>query len=472
MTLPSLRRRMLWRLLAPLALVWGVGTGVATGVAYHFTGQALDRTLLDDALAISANVSAPAGVLHFELSPREVEAVLFDENERAFFAVRRPDGSLLAGQSGLGQAERESAADWTFDDSAGRGAALRRVTLWRSKPAEHVVVVARTVRVRTEFMRKLLVYSTVPQALLLVLLGVALRASVGRELGPLAALQQALDRRDSRELQPLDIVPQTRDLARLAAAIDALLARIADGVAAQREFAGNVAHELRTPLAGIRSLAEYGLRQRDAAAQRAQLQAILRSEERASHRIDQLLALARALEARAGLQLAPLAVDALVRDLLLRLMTRADALGVDLGAVGLDRPVFALADAALLEGALENLIDNALRYGRPAAAQALPTVTVEVQGGGAEAAISVTDNGPGMAEGELRRVHGRWAQGAAGERLALGTGLGLSIVARYVEQLGGRFELAAAPQGTGLRATIRLRAALPAPGGGAATIGA
>ncbi|MDP1315042.1 sensor histidine kinase, partial [Klebsiella pneumoniae] len=89
----------------------------------------------------------------------------------------------------------------------------------------------------------------------------------------------------------------------LASAIDALLGRVAEGVAAQREFAGNVAHELRTPLAGIRALAEYGLAQQQPARWREQLQAVLGRQQHASRLVDQLLAMALASETGAVLQL-------------------------------------------------------------------------------------------------------------------------------------------------------------------------
>ena len=113
-----------------------------------------------------------------------------------------------------------------------------------------------------------------------------------------------------------------------------LLGRVRAGVQAQREFTGNVAHELRTPLAGIRSLAEHALAQTDPQQWRAQLQRVLQSEQRASHLIDQLLALALADETRDTLVLEPLALDRLVRDFVLRHMAQADSLGIDLGASG------------------------------------------------------------------------------------------------------------------------------------------
>ncbi len=461
MTLPSLRRRMLWRVILPLALTWLLGSAVAVTVAYVYTRKAFDRSLLDDAYAIAANVSASGGQLVFNLSPREVGAVLFDQSEREYFAVLRADGSLVAGREDLRPEPANPSEPYEFEDRQYGGVELRRVTLWRPQPLPHMVVVAETTGSRSRLAAELLAASVAPQALLLLLLGLWLRRSVGRELQPLARLQQALEQRDSNDLAPLQLAPQTRDIAQLARAFDALLARIGAGVQAQREFTGNVAHELRTPLAGIRSLAEYGLAQKDPAAWAAQLRSIVASEQRASHLIDQLLALALADEAQGSLRLEPVAVGDVVRDLLLRMLPRADAAGVDLGAAGLERPLHALGTVALVEGLLSNLVDNALRYGRPAAGGEAPRITVAVAAEGAKVLLSVTDNGPGMAMAQRERVLGRWAQGEAGLQQGTGAGLGLAIVARYVALLGGRLALAEAPDGCGLQASVWLLATPP-----------
>ena len=257
---------------------------------------------------------------------------------------------------------------------------------------------------------------------------------VARDLAPLAQLQQAVEQRDANELAPLTPGASTREIDRLALAINALLARIDVSVRAQREFSGNVAHELRTPLAGIRAQAGYALAHDDPSVWREQLQGIAKSEERASHQIDQLLLLSIGEEARARLELTELALDELVRDTVLRFMPRAQALRVDLGAEGLDQPVRVRGNAGLLEGLLSNLIDNALRYGA-SAPEPIVTVALTTAASGA-VQLSVTDNGPGLGEGDAARWMRRGTQGAAGVRLALGAGLGLAIVGRYAELLG------------------------------------
>mgnify|MGYP001388144249 CR=1 FL=1 len=454
---PSLRTRLLRHVLAPLALIWLVGTVASALLANSFTQRAFDRSLLDDAYAIAANVRQGAGGLEFPLSSREVKAVLFDQLETVYFAVLREDGTMLAGNASLPAAALQEEQVYRFSDVRYRGHALRAVRLRLATPADFEVIAAQTVLSRSIMLRSALLYTLASQVALLLVLALWLGRVIRRELKPLAEFQQALDQRDARDLAPMRVQASTRDLQRLGGAVNDLLARVDQGVQAQHEFAGNVAHELRTPLAGIRALASYGLAQKDPGVWREQLAGIVQSEARASHLVDQLLALALADEARGSMPRQPVALDQLVRDTVLRFLPRADAAGVDLGALGLEQPVTVQGQPQLIEGVLNNLIDNALRYGRPPAGEAAQ-VTVELaregQGGAAHVVLSVLDNGPGIAAAQRQQLQQRWVQGREGERLGQGAGLGLGIVTRYAELLGARLELGPGPEGRGLRACL------------------
>lgn len=450
----SLRSRLMLHVLVPLALTWLAGTVVSVQVSSYFAQRAFDRALLDDAYAVANSVRLREEGLEFTLSSREVRALLFDQVESSYFAVRRPDGSLLAGHAGLPLPDPESAVPFRFLDLYYEGRPMRAVMLRRSQPLDFYVVMAQTTKSRTALLGSLLRYSLVPELLLLVVLAGWLRWAIRRDLAPLTQLQHELERRDAHDLTPLSVQASTRDVQHLESTLNALLARVGRGVQAQREFAGNVAHELRTPLAGIRALAEYGLAQKNPEAWREQLQRIAASQERASHLVDQLLALALADEASTQLEPVPLALDALVRDVVLRYLPRADAAGVDLGALGLDDPVHVLGHPTLIEGILNNLLDNALRYGAPPGG-GQRHITVElsaaVDGG---ICMSVSDNGPGIAAAERERLLRRWAQGDEGEWLGEGVGLGMAIVSRYAQLLGARFDLGTAPGGAGLQARV------------------
>jgi two-component system sensor histidine kinase TctE len=282
---------------------------------------------------------------------------------------------------------------------------------------------------RDRLLQRLFTFSVAPLLVLLGWLALWLMRAIDNELCPLVALEEAVDQRDVTDLTPVPVSATTRDVQRLGQAINALLARMTQSVQAQREFSGNVAHELRTPLAGIRALADYGLRHHDPQVWREQLEGIAQSQERASHLVDQLLALALADESQHSLVRSPVALDALVRESVMRFLPRADAAGVDLGARGIDHAVHVLGHHGLLEGVLNNLLDNALRYGLRA--QGERHITVAVSHTSETVVLSVSDNGPGVSPEQLQRLTRRWVQGAAGEALKQGSGLGLAIVREY-----------------------------------------
>lgn len=468
---PALRQRIGRHVLLSLVLIWGLGSAVVMGVGNHFVTEAFDRALLDDAHALAAHVRGGqpgdrAGEpLRLDLTQREVRLLRFDLSETVWFAVYGPDGALVAGDYDMAAASVAKGATHEFSNLAHDGRELRRVSLRIDGPPTFTVVMAQTTAERTHLLRRLLVYSGLAQLWLLVVLGSRLLRGIERDLRPLTDLQVAVDHRDAADLQPL---PEsltrhagTRDVQHLGEALDGLLARVQQSLHAQREFAGNVAHELRTPLARIRAQAAHALAHDDPAVWRSELEGIAQAEQRASRTVDQLLALARAAEGGIALALQTMALDTLVRDTVLRWVPRADALGVDLGAEGLDQAVAVCGNAALIEGILNNLLDNALRYGcgHP------PCITVALHTEPDHAVLRVTDNGPGVDAALAQQLHQRWAQGEQGLRLGQGAGLGLSIVARYAQLLGGRLALDAANttgQGSqGLVASVWLPLARP-----------
>ena len=456
---PSLRNRLLRHVLIPLAVTWLVGATLVVGIALYFAQQAFDRALLDDAYLVASHVrrggDASGGGLELSLSAQEMSTVLFDQSETLYFAVLRPDGSLLAGHPGLRPEQLQEDTKPLFDALDYQGRTLRSVTVHRHQPADFYVVMAQTTASRDNLLQRLLTFSVIPQVLLLGLLAAWLFRAIEEDLEPLAKLEKAVGQRDANDLTPVPVSATTRDVQRLGQAINALLGRIAFSVQAQREFSGNVAHELRTPLAGIRALADYGLRHTDPQVWHEQLTGIARSQERASHLVDQLLALALADEAHQNLEKTTVSLDALVGDAVMRYLPKADAAGVDLGAKGIDHAVVVQGHAALIEGILNNLIDNALRYGR--AENGESHITVSVQDTSHSVVLSVTDNGAGLGLQERQHLMQRGVRGLHAERLGQGAGLGLAIVSKFAQVMHARFELSPGPEGQGLCATLSFK---------------
>ncbi len=463
--LPTLLSRLLRHVLMPLMWAGVIGAVVVALVARHFTSQAYDRSLLDDALMVASHVGDRDGELDLRLSPAEMKAVLFDQSEVLFFAIYDQQGRFLAGHAGLQGVALPQGSVHAFGEMNFQGQRLRTLTLRRDRPHPYVVVMGQTTHSRDRILQQVLVFSLLPQLLLVVVLAMWLRRNIEAELQPLSDLEQDLSQRDAGDLSPVRVHQASSDMRRLGEVVNRLFGRIAQGLQAQREFSGNVAHELRTPLAGIRAQAEYALSSAQPEVWREQLQGVLASQSRASHLVDQLLALALVSEAKQQLTLEPVALHELATQALLRWMPQADQRGVDLGGQGLDVACWVMGQRALLEGLLDNLIDNALRHGRPDAgrgaqvtvwlssrtdAQGEPTVRLVVQ-----------DNGPGVPLARREALQSRWKRGTEAS-VGSGHGLGLSIVSAYARHLGAPLGLHDA-EGGGLEVSVDLRACAAPP---------
>lgn len=453
-TSPSLRIRMLRHVMLPLVLIWLAGTAATLGVASHFTEQAFDRALLDDAYSIASHVRPnPDGEVDLQLTAGELTAALFDQAEAVHFAVLRPDGSRLAGAE-LPPIPLEPREPWRYDEFVVGGQHVRAVALRHTiDGVDYPVLMAHTTRIRGALVQRLLVFGALPLLILLVGLALWLWRGIERDLAPLGKLQAALTHRDAKDLSPVPQQPSTQEIEQVGHAVNQLFERLGHSVRAQQEFAGNVAHELRTPLAGIRALADYGITHPDPQVWHAQLRRITVSAARAGRLVNQLLDLARADEGDTALRREQIFLAPLIGQAVMRHLDKADAHGVDLGARGLEDAALPeasiRADAALVDGILDNLIDNAVRYGGH-------TITVELSQDATArtCTLSVVDDGPGITESARRAMVQRWAQGQDGEKLGQGSGLGLSIVARYAELLGARLSLDNAEAGGGLRASV------------------
>lgn len=454
----SLKYRLLRHVLWPLGMVWLMGTLLSAGIANYFVQQAFDRSLLDDAYMVASHVKLKSGSakgLEVNMTPAELQSLLFDQSEVVAFALFRADGTLLSGHPGLTSPslQRPAESPVEFENIVFQGSNMRAVILRQDREEKFSVIVAQTAMSRTQLLEKLLAYSVIPELLLLVLIGAWLRWVIGKDLQPLADLMQVVQTRDGSDFSPLHVKATTIDIENLSGAVNALLHRIEAGLTAQKEFTGNVAHELRTPLAGIRALAEYGLENTQPELLRAQLVQIRESSIRASHLTDQLLALAIANEADIEMKVERVQLDEVITAAILQRSALARKMNIDLGAMGVESACAIEANKALVEGILNNLLDNAMRYGKPASLAA-QEVTVALYQHTEGVDLVVLDNGPGIPLDDIDKILQRGVQGANANGSNQGMGLGLSIVKRYAELLGAKFWLKNANSGHGLEAHV------------------
>ncbi|MCC6656772.1 MAG: hypothetical protein IT512_01160, partial [Rhodocyclaceae bacterium] len=288
-------------------------------------------------------------------------------------------------------------------------------------------------------------YFALPALALLVWL------AVGAGLAPLAGVAREVARRDPDNLAPLDPGRSPREVLPLVAALNALFGRLKDSLEQERRFTADAAHELRTPLAAVKTQAQVALGATGEAERSRALANVVAGTDRASRLVEQLLVLAR-LDPQTALPTGqPVDLHELARQGVAELAPAAAAKGVEMGlAPGEATPV--AGDAVLLAVLLRNLLDNAVRY-TPSGGEV--EVSVGRTSGGAS--LAVVDSGPGIPEAERGKVCERFHRLlGSGED---GSGLGLSIVRRIADLHRATVVLGEGPGGRGLRVEVTFPAA-------------
>jgi two-component system sensor histidine kinase TctE len=465
----SLHRQLLLWLLLPQLVLWAVGAFVTYRVALRYANAAIDAGLSQATRALARQVK-PLGAGLFIDFPRAAQDILqADPKDPQYYMVSTPPGQFILGQREMPPAPEAALHlneprfyDAMLRPSEGAAPVAVRVAALLldygddDAPRQNLLVqVARSSADREALARRILVDTVLPLSGLIVLMTMIVWAGIRAGLAPLARLRALVEGRAPNDLAPIrldEAPPEVRSLAR---AINELLTAVQRNLVAQRRFINDAAHQLRTPLAGLKSQTELALAAAHDEVQRARLHRVHDSALRSAHLVSQLLALARAEpESASVLSRERIDLRALAREVTADWVPRAIASGVDLGFDEHDTdatPCQVDATPLLLREALANLIDNALRYaGRGAA------VTVRVRGeGAARARLEVEDSGPGVAEADRERVFERFVRGREDDS---GCGLGLAIVREVIERHGGRVWIEPA-QPRGARVCIELPAA-------------
>ncbi len=229
----------------------------------------------------------------------------------------------------------------------------------------------------------------------------------------------------------------TEELSRLVSVLNSMLARIDGAFEHQRRFLADAGHEIKTPLTILRGDVEVALRRlRSPAEYEEVLRQTLDDLRGVSALAEDLITLARSDSG--GLE--PCPIDLTVPQLLARVAERYTRTAKDVGMrldIEIREPLVINGDAGLIERALSNLVDNAIRYGRRGGRLSL-TACPDADG---RVRITVRDDGPGIPADEHSRLFERFYRGETGRRTARGSGLGLAIVKAIVEAHGGRVDL-------------------------------
>jgi len=419
-----------------------------------------DEKLMDYVGLLGNDVRIENGKLH--LPAGAVQLLRSDRRDRIYYAVRDNDGNVVAGEPQMAPlvgAPRFGVATLQNGQIGEEPVRVAVLQLPDPRNADDTITiqVAETLNKRqalTEALRTQAV--ALPQVLVLVVAILLIVYGYTFVLRPMQRLRALIDNRGSNDLSPLDPEAAPQDLRPLILSINGLMERLSTSVAAQRRFIADAAHQLRTPLAGIKSQTELALVERDPGAVRVALTRLAKGTEHATELANRLLTLARA---GTPLTAPPVDVDLIgvVRDTIAQHLPDALARRHDLGFEGrLATPCVVHGDALLLREMLSNLIDNALRYSPDGGAI---TVSVERDPRSGGVTLAVADTGPGIPADERERVFEPFYRGA--DVVAAGTGLGLPIVRTIAHAHGASVSLGPGADGHGLRVAVAFPGAMP-----------
>lgn len=462
----SLKRQLLLWLLLPQVVLWLAGALFSYRLAGRYANEAVDATLLQATRSLARQVKPMGNGLLIDF-PRAAQDVLeADPSDKLLYTVSSPPGQFILGNRNLPSPPAVPAEpplneaqfyDGELEDpDGGRSAQLRVAALYLQfgenphAPQTMLVQVARSSANRELLARRLLIDTMLPLSLLIVLMTMIVWAGVGAGLAPIARLRRLVEGRRPNDLHPIQLDAAPQELRSLAQAINELLEAVNHNVESQRRFISDAAHQLRTPLAGLKSQSELALAEAPPGVLTARLARVHESATRSAHLVNQLLSLARTEpESVTGQHHTLLDLVRLAREVTAELVPRALQRQVDLGydEQEPERPIEIRGIGLLLREALVNLIDNALRYAGPGA-----TVTVQVRVRDGLAELRVADNGPGIPPALRDKVFERFFRAT---HEGNGCGLGLSIVKEIVERHGGRVSLSAV-EPHGVQVHVRL----------------
>ncbi|HNI81262.1 MAG TPA: sensor histidine kinase [Rhodocyclaceae bacterium] len=450
---PSLRKSLLLWLLLPA----GLAVLTFLPLAYHLVHQpaeeALDRALADASLALVPHLEVRNGEPHFVFPPAAEQVLRADRVDQIYYLVLGPGERFVAGDAGLPhQPEGEEIhSERVSFNSHFRGQPIRVTAVHHSVAGEpFIFVTAETLRKRNQLAVDLAFALAMPLFFFAAATGFTIWFGIRHALLPVEDIRRSLHGMEHHALQPLDALSAPAEIRPLVVEFNAVLDRLERASDAQQRFVANAAHQLRTPLAGIRTQLELLLRDADPEQRRNRTTQCIAALERLGHLIGQMLVLISAepggRDAAAG---SLLDVPEIIRERSPDWIRLAEAKGIDLGfELG---PVRIRGDGLLLGELIANLVINAITY-TPAPGE----VTVRCRQSSDHAEVDVEDSGPGIPAEARELVFERFYR--LPTSTAPGSGLGLAIVREIAGRFGGRALIAAPPGGKGTLVRVSLPA--------------
>lgn len=451
----SLRRRLVLRLAVPLLLLFALGGAITSWAARHHANRVYDRWLYDSAQSLAQQVRLTDGYAALNLPRVAQEMFEWDAEDHILFRVEGSSSGFIAGRDVPLHGQDEVTQDNVrFYDATVDGNAMRWVVLSSPLPpvGEAVTIsVGETTHKRDRLTEEILLTVWLPQIALLLVAGWVAYRAIYVQTEKIHALSTSLRDISYRKLQAVPGDNMPAEMRPLIEALNAMIGKLDAAALAHRSFIANAAHQLRTPLTALSLQADKAIHTANVEDMRRVVVQLQSSVQRATRLANQLLLLSRAEpEAQSGANRTRTDLYQLAFDTARAWVPAALTKSIDLGFDEASAHAVVDIDAALVSEAINNLLDNALKY-CPAGARV--TVAVRLL---PEPAVVVEDTGPGIAAAERSRVIQRFYRGDNAQDE--GTGLGLAIVHEVALAHGGQFDIGDA-SGGGTRFELRLPAA-------------
>jgi two-component system sensor histidine kinase TctE len=358
-----------------------------------------------------------------------------EDEQSTRWEIRNANGRSIAGNATIPvpgnwayEADKIRYVNDTLDNQS-----IRVAYTWGGQDLDgtpFLTVVAETNERRATLQQEILTGMLTPQLIVLPLAALLVGLGLTQGLEPLTLLQDRIRARRPNDLSPIDQDLAPAEITPLLTAMNDLLSQLAASTAVQRRFVANAAHQLKTPLAGMRTQAELALREQSPEKLNASLRQLIKGSERATRLVNQLLALTRAENSgslpRPDLSLIDLSI--LAEQQTLEWVERAMRKRIDLGFESAGHPVLIEGQSTMLAEMLNNLIDNALLY-----TPEQGWVTIRI-GDTPSPYIEVEDSGQGIPEKYRHQIFDRFFRILG--TVADGSGLGLAIVKEIADQHG------------------------------------
>ena len=425
----SLKNAIVYRLIIPAMLFIVIEAVLSYFITLYHVDEAYDRWLLDSALSLIQEVKAIDDEVYVNLPPTALEIFKWDAVDTTYFKIITENKTVLAGD--LLVPEPLTLANWKqpiFSNATIDGEAIRMVSMRvpGNMPENIYIHVAETLHKHQDMMVDILLADLIPQLLLTLLVSIYLFKGVNWGLAPLNNLADEIAQRSSSDLSPIPDSNVFEEVRILTGTINDLLRKLSKAIISQQRFIANAAHQLRTPLAGLKLQADRAQREDNIHTMRPALSQIQNSADRVSHIIAQLLVLARSGPIEGNHPFETVDLHNLVRNTCIEWAPKALQKDMELSFEAPEQALFIKGDKVLLTELISNLLDNAITYGHKhgnilvkLTHQPIPCLTIE-------------DDGPGIHDKERNKIFERFYRipGSPG----IGCGLGLAI-AREIADL-------------------------------------